>query len=81
MEEKTPFDLKNVYVASDNIISSLGFTTEENGLTLESNVTGIRLHENELLSRVPFWASMADRSRLDLVFSEIADLFCKEGRR
>ena len=38
--------MRKVFVASDNIISSLGFTTQENVEALKAGVTGIRLHES-----------------------------------
>ncbi|HLO60393.1 MAG TPA: beta-ketoacyl synthase N-terminal-like domain-containing protein [Bacteroidales bacterium] len=61
--------MEQVYIASDNIISSLGFTTSENAVKLKANETGIALHTNDTISPAPFWASMVDRQRLDDEFS------------
>ncbi len=62
-----------VYVASDNIISPLGFTTAENMESLLKGVTGISLHENPLFSPDPFWASMIQEGKLAEKFSAWAD--------
>jgi 3-oxoacyl-[acyl-carrier-protein] synthase-1 len=61
--------LEQVYIASDNIISSLGFTTRENAVKLKANETGIAFHRDDAISPAPFWASMADRQRLNNEFS------------
>ncbi len=52
--------MRDVYIASDNIISSLGFTTDENIAALKARLTGIKLHEDDRLSPSPFWASLVD---------------------
>jgi 3-oxoacyl-[acyl-carrier-protein] synthase-1 len=65
--------LKPVYIASDNIISSLGFTTKENATNLSQGITGIKLHIDETLSPSPFWASVTDHGRLDSIFSQYAN--------
>jgi 3-oxoacyl-[acyl-carrier-protein] synthase-1 len=69
VEEKTPLDLTDVFLASDNIITSLGFTTDENISALKAGETGIKLHTNDQLSPSPFWASMVDRNKLTELFS------------
>jgi 3-oxoacyl-[acyl-carrier-protein] synthase-1 len=65
--------LTDVYIASDNIISSLGFTTAENMLAFRNGQTGIKLHEDIRLSPSPFWASLVDDSKLNDLFSPVAD--------
>ncbi len=65
--------MKQVFVASDNIITSLGFTTEENAAALKTGQTGIKRHEDNKLSPSPFWASMFDDHALSDRFSEYAD--------
>jgi 3-oxoacyl-[acyl-carrier-protein] synthase-1 len=65
--------VKDVYVASDNIITSLGFTSEENIHAFRANQTGIKLHENEELSSTGFWASLVDRTALNDRFSGYGD--------
>lgn len=63
--------MKNVFVASDNIITSLGFTSEENILALKAEQTGITWHEDEKLSPVGFWASLVDTGILHEKFSAL----------
>lgn len=74
MEKKTqstlkPIILKPVYLASDNIISSIGFTTSENADSILRNQTGIKLH-NSSESPDPFWASITNHERLDTEFAQ-----------
>jgi 3-oxoacyl-[acyl-carrier-protein] synthase-1 len=65
--------VKSVYVASDNIITSLGFTTEENLESMKAGETGIRLWKDDCLAPVPFWASRVDSSVLERRFSTFAN--------
>ena len=65
--------MKDVYIISDNIISSLGFTTTENMKQMLAGETGIRQWEDQSLSPVPFWASRVDDIRLRNSFSQYAD--------
>ncbi|MFO7370843.1 MAG: beta-ketoacyl synthase N-terminal-like domain-containing protein [Bacteroidales bacterium] len=62
-----------IFVASDNIISPLGFTTPENMEALIKGITGITLHENAGLSPDPFWASMMQEGKLTERFSAYAN--------
>lgn len=61
--------MSHVFLASDHIISSLGFNTEENLGNLKAGVTGIRQYHDPLLAPASFWASRVDDSRLDAAFS------------
>lgn len=65
--------MSSAYLASDNIISSLGFTTAENMAELIAGESGIRLYEDGLLSPSPYWASRVDDVRLNGVFSRFGD--------
>lgn len=67
------FVLKPVYIASDNIISSLGFSTSENAETILKGQTGIKLHHDTGISPVPFWASVIDHNEVNNRFSKYAD--------
>lgn len=64
--------MKNIYIASDNIISPIGLNTAENMAALKTGRTGIMLHEDEKLYPVPFWASTLDEEE----FSERYADFC-----
>lgn len=54
----TIFDMSNVYVIADNIVSPLGRTAAANFAAVCSGSSGIRLHNDPLLSPTPFYASM-----------------------
>lgn len=56
--------MTQVFTASDNIITSLGFSTQENLMNIEKGITGITLINNESLSPAPFYASLIDSKRL-----------------
>ena len=65
--------MREIFVASDNIITSLGFTTEENASALKEGQTGITMHEDERLSSSAFWASRVDDPALSFRFSAFAN--------
>ncbi len=50
--------MKNIFIASDNIFSPLGSTTEENFSRLKQNDSGVKRHEMKSLSPEPFYASL-----------------------
>ena len=56
--------LQDVYLISDNIISSLGFTTEENMASFREGHTGIKEYDDLDLAPAPFWASRVDNEEL-----------------
>ena len=63
--------MPDVYIATNNIISSLGFTTEENIINIKKNITGIKLINNGHFSPTPFYASLIDSERLYSDFKNI----------
>lgn len=63
--------MPDVYIATDNIISSLGFTTEENISNIKKNITGIKLINNSNFSPTPFYTSLVDSERLYSDFKKI----------
>jgi 3-oxoacyl-[acyl-carrier-protein] synthase-1 len=65
--------MRKVYAASDNIISSLGFTTRENADFLTAGETGIKLHEDDSKSPSSYWASQVNDRVMVQQFSEFAD--------
>lgn len=65
--------MSDVFISSDNIITSLGFTTKENALNMLSGKTGISLIEDDHISPSPFYGSLVDTTRLINSFSEIYD--------
>lgn len=52
------------YIVADNVISSLGATTEENVDALIAQQTGIKLHDREDLYPTPVMASIVDDSKI-----------------
>ncbi len=64
--------MTNVFVASDNIITSLGFTTAANIRNIKANKTGILPWTDASLSPSPFWASRVNDQELNNRFSEFA---------
>jgi 3-oxoacyl-[acyl-carrier-protein] synthase-1 len=65
--------VREVYIASDNIITSLGFNTVGNIENMLSGATGIRYWEDERLSPEPYWASRIDPDELTGRFSVFND--------
>lgn len=61
-----------VYIASDNIITSLGFSTEENCVQIKSGVIGLTKIDDISLSPTPFYASRIDFDKVETRFAEIA---------
>ncbi|MES2774205.1 MAG: beta-ketoacyl synthase N-terminal-like domain-containing protein [Bacteroidota bacterium] len=54
--------MKDVFITSDNIVSPLGITSAENFAHLSKMVSGIKKHENAVLSEQPFYASLFDNT-------------------
>jgi len=69
------FDLKhpNIYIAADNIISSLGFDTATNIQKIAAEQTGINRIEDNRIYPTPFWASKVDEQVLQKRFNAIGD--------
>jgi 3-oxoacyl-[acyl-carrier-protein] synthase I len=65
--------MNDVYIAADNIITSLGFSTSENLQQMLTGETGIRHWDDLSLSPLPFWASRVDDNRLLKSFSAYAN--------
>jgi 3-oxoacyl-[acyl-carrier-protein] synthase-1 len=52
--------MREVFIVSDNILSPLGFTTEENFYNLTQNKSGISHHVRPEFSETPFYSSILD---------------------
>jgi len=63
----------DVYIASDNIISSLGITSDENFQNCKSGNTGIVYSSETKLSQTPFYASLINWNRINNLFGKIAN--------
>ncbi len=62
----------SVFVAAHNIISALGFTSEENGEQVFAGRSGISFVSDTALSSVEFPAARLDKNRLEQAYQEIA---------
>lgn len=63
--------MRRVYFGADNIITSLGISTEENIRKIESGISGIRLHDDAAVSLHPAAFSAVDPVALDEHFVTI----------
>ncbi len=54
--------MTDIFISADNIFSPLGANTAENFSQLKNNVSGIKLHDNLIMSGQPFYASLFDSS-------------------
>ncbi|HBG87488.1 MAG TPA: beta-ketoacyl synthase [Marinilabiliaceae bacterium] len=61
----------SVYIESGNIISPLGFSTEENYANILSGRSGLRLHTDSRLSDVPLQLSLIDDALLESTFAAV----------
>ena len=61
--------MREVFIVSDNIVSPLGLTAGANFAQLKKGVSGIRLHEDALLSPDPVYASLLE-STTELAVTE-----------
>jgi 3-oxoacyl-[acyl-carrier-protein] synthase-1 len=67
--------MKRVYTGSDNIITSLGFSTQENISNILQSVSGVRLNSDKRLSKQPFFASVVDDMLLEVHFAGIVNQY------
>lgn len=65
--------MKSVFASYNNIISSLGFTTEENSNAVLKEQSGIKKYKG-IVSSEDFYASFVDKKELNNRFSELADI-------
>ena len=67
--------MKDVYIARDNIISSLGFTSDENMQQMEMGRTGLRITHDDTLYPTTLPLSLVDTETLEERFQLILDLY------
>ncbi len=70
--------MKPVYIISENILSSLGITADENAASLLLGKTGIRLQDDNFLSPSPLPLSLADTTRINSGFEAILAQYKKK---
>jgi 3-oxoacyl-[acyl-carrier-protein] synthase-1 len=66
--------MRNIYAVSDNIISSLGFTSRENGAAMLAGETGIRIHHDEQRYIHPLPLSLVNTGELNSRFQAVLDI-------
>lgn len=54
--------MTDIFINADNIFSPLGINTAENFSQLKNSVSGIKLHDDSMMSDQPFYASLFDSS-------------------
>ncbi len=62
-----------VYVAADNIITSLGFSTDENLENFKKELTGIQLHNDLERLGKPCYLSQVNSERIEKCFDKVAN--------
>ena len=68
-------EMNNVYVAGDNVITSLGFTTDETIRKIKNNITGFKVVNDTSLSPVPLPLSLVDSHQMDELFQRTVETF------
>lgn len=63
----------DVFISSENTITSLGFTTDESAALMLNGVTGIRLQDKQRITTDVFYASLVNTSLLREKFSFIGE--------
>jgi 3-oxoacyl-[acyl-carrier-protein] synthase I len=65
--------MNKVYVLADNIITSLGFTTETNFNALKSGISGISQTTDPKITQTPMYTSIIDSEMLKNEFTQFGD--------
>lgn len=68
--------MRRVYFGTDNIITSLGFTTEENATQIKAGISGIKILEDDAVFPSPVAFSAINSNDLDLHFSDTLKKSC-----
>ena len=63
--------MRKVYIAGDNIITSLGINTKENFNCLKSNILGLKISNDEKFSPMPVPLSLVDHVALEYHFNRL----------
>ena len=65
--------MERIYTISDNIISSLGFTSRENFENLKQSKSGIAQTSDSKITQVPLQCSLVDSERLTSEFNKLGN--------
>ena len=64
--------LKEVYITETNCITPIGFDVATNIQNIVGSVSGIQLHQNSDLMKMPFYASMINDEAINSAFAKIS---------
>ena len=67
--------MKKVYALADNIITSLGFTTEANFRAIKNGISGIAQTTDPKITQTPMFTSIIDSEMLKNEFTQFGDCF------
>ncbi len=70
----------SVYVAGDNVITSLGFTTDETIRKIKNNNIGFKVCNDRSLTPAPIPLSLVDSYQLDELFQRTVEIFRPDNR-
>ncbi len=65
--------MKEIFAIADNIVTPLGFSTQENAANMLKNITGIRQWNDVQIAPEPFYASLIDDETLNQKFASFDD--------
>ncbi|MDR1793589.1 MAG: beta-ketoacyl synthase [Bacteroidales bacterium] len=68
------WDTNLMLVAGDSIVSSLGYTTDENYLSVRQALTASKLHSQMFDLPFEFFGAILDRNRIDTLFNELQNV-------
>ncbi|GAL87032.1 beta-ketoacyl synthase [Sporocytophaga myxococcoides] len=63
--------MKSVFLISDNVITSLGFTTGDNAKKMREKCSGVLLSEDHFISPTPFFVSLVNTPLLEEAFCRL----------
>jgi 3-oxoacyl-[acyl-carrier-protein] synthase-1 len=63
--------MSKIYLSHNNIISALGFSTEENTAQIEANVSGVNLIDDKNYFHTPFYGSIINKNQLENEFLKL----------
>jgi 3-oxoacyl-[acyl-carrier-protein] synthase-1 len=64
--------IREVYITKTNCITPLGFDLTTNIKNIVGSVSGIQLHQNTELMKMPFYASIVNNEKLNSAFAKIS---------
>ena len=71
----------NVFIARDNVITSLGFTTDETIRKIKNNIVGFKPCTDRSISSSAIPLSLVDTHQLDELFQRTVEIFRPDNRK